>query len=450
LSLAVHQLVSTEDTLNLARFYQDSDFGFRVIVAILSPMRLKGVLSLTARLPKGCLLAALEDIFAGGPSAMKRVPALDGLRAVAILFVIFFHASALQFVGGYIGVDIFFVLSGYLITSILLNEHERTGRISLHRFYFRRVLRLAPALSLLLFAYLSLAALSSGHLSEEAIKASSAALFFAMNWMQAFGLMGLNPIAHTWSLAVEEQFYLLWPALLIFLLSVFDKKRIAVIAIGLALLVACWRALLTLQDFPVHRTYFAFDTRADGLLIGCMLALASSVSVSNFAARSWIFPALILGVIAATSPYNAPWMYMGGFLLVALCSAWLIAALISSQSNLLQMLLSCAPLLFLGRISYGMYLWHVFFVSIALHSHVSIRILMIAIVPVTVVAASLSYFLVELPFLRLKGNMDHKVAPLGTLEHGRHTEVLIGKRPKRILANAGYRGQNARRLWPGV
>src|SRR5438874_2564773 len=148
-------------------------------------------------------------------------PALDGLRAVAVLAVFGFHATSSGVPGGYVGVDLFFVLSGFLITSLLLEERVRTGRVRLSWFYARRFLRLAPALVALLLCYVLCYGLWKGDRWPTALKSAGLAAVYLSNWARSLGVNDMGWVGHTWSLSVEEQFYLLWPPLLLLGFRVF-------------------------------------------------------------------------------------------------------------------------------------------------------------------------------------------------------------------------------------
>jgi hypothetical protein len=203
--------------------------------------------------------------------AVKRLgyaPALDGLRGVAIALVMLHHADVLP--GGYIGVDVFFVLSGFLITTLLLEERAAQGRISLRGFYRRRARRILPALITLLLGYLVVVALAGG----SGIRAVALGGFFTGNAVQAFA--NPNPLAqnglglaHLWSLAEEEQFYLLWPVVLILLAR--TRRLIPALATILAVALV-WRGVLAAEGASFYRIYYGPDTHADGLLAGALLA----------------------------------------------------------------------------------------------------------------------------------------------------------------------------------
>lgn len=203
-------------------------------------------------------------------------PGLDGLRGVAILLVIIVHASLLPTTFGFIGVDLFFVLSGFLITCLLVEEWDQTRRISLKNFYMRRALRLLPALLAVLTAFVIVSALTRNarefHLD---VKEALAALFYCTNWANIFDLIRSDYLGHMWSLSIEEQFYILWPAILLCLLRVAPRKSLPQFVLFGAALSWLTRVLLFLGTTAGReRFFFGLDTRADSLLLGCAIAAA--------------------------------------------------------------------------------------------------------------------------------------------------------------------------------
>ena len=202
-------------------------------------------------------------------SDLKYEPAFDGLRAVAIIFVFLDHAWEPAFPGAWAGVDIFFVLSGYLITTLLTNELSQTGAIDYRNFFIRRVLRLWPAFAaFLLFVVLQISMRKGPKTgSFEAVAVSAV---YLMNWNRAFIWWSQDKLGHTWSLAMEEQFYLLWPALLAF---IFFSRRAICFVVALIVVMVTWRCILALNGADPERTYNGFDTHGDALLVGCLLAL---------------------------------------------------------------------------------------------------------------------------------------------------------------------------------
>src|SRR6266436_5940611 len=208
------------------------------------------------------------------PFRLGYQPALDGLRAVSVLAVMLHHSGLL--VGGWLGVDVFFALSGFLITTLLIEEHRRTGVIGLKRFYVRRALRLLPGLLALVIVLGTITIATSASVGLAAILLRLAAvLFYVANWAIMAGF-GLYPFAHTWSLAIEEQFYALWPLALLALLR-YVRTRVVIVSIvgaGIAASII-WRGVL-LHGGSLPWAYQGVDARADSLLIGCAVAMLVS------------------------------------------------------------------------------------------------------------------------------------------------------------------------------
>jgi peptidoglycan/LPS O-acetylase OafA/YrhL len=251
-------------------------------------------------------------------------PALDGSRAVAILAVLLFHGGAPGFGWGYIGVDLFFVLSGYLITSILLVEHAKVGRISLLDFYRRRALRLFPALAALCLTFLVYAAVALDD-PTQGIREVLIVALYAGNWIRAFSLGQPQYLGHTWSLAIEEQLYLVWPLLIwgVLFLSKGSAAKALRLVVALAIASIGWRAILALQGATADRLYNGSDTRADALLIGAALALALATPavatpVASVARYLWLPAAVTIVVVPAFLPWHDTRMLLGGFSLIAL------------------------------------------------------------------------------------------------------------------------------------
>lgn len=345
-------------------------------------------------------------------------PALDGLRGVAIMMVMVFHATPHALIGGYIGVDIFFVLSGFLITTLLIREYDRSQTVNLKNFFMRRVLRLGPALLLLLlvFSCASLVFLTGENLKRFLIDAVIT-LFYVANWARALDIHPPDYLGHAWSLAIEEQFYLVWP--IIFLVMVrYLKNRIHWLWLTLVLALSAWAwrwGLLVTGATPM-RLYNGSDTRADTLMIGCALAIALSLNgvrqYMDTGARHWLAPlgfaaALCLLVIALYSNWEDPRMFKWGYFLVAASSAVIIADMMrpcrAGEEGYLRRVLSLPWLVWVGSISYGLYLWH-FPVFRVLYAAAFSPVVVLALGSlVTFAIASASYILVERHFLRLKG-----------------------------------------------
>ncbi|HEX7132661.1 MAG TPA: acyltransferase family protein [Iamia sp.] len=311
-----------------------------------------------------------DDAARRSPRALPHVPAIDGLRAVAVIGVLLFHGGVSWMPGGYLGVDVFFVLSGYLITTLLLRERVATGGIDLRQFWVRRLRRLAPAL-LLLLAVVGIAAPFLVDAAQRASLRSDglAALGYVANWRfivseQSYFAGVPSPLRHLWSLSVEEQWYLVFPVVLALVLR--STRRIRVVLAGLVLVTvasALWMAHLAAGPVELSRAYYGTDSRAHSLLVGAILAIAAAQWPLHRARRALA----VLGVAGAVLVVAAfvlvgeadRWMYRGGFLGLALATAAVIAAVaLPRPVGPLSRVLGWAPLVAVGKVSYGLYLWH--------------------------------------------------------------------------------------------
>lgn len=344
-------------------------------------------------------------------------PALDGVRGVAILGVLAFHTHHLfgwsLLKGGNAGVDIFFVLSGFLITALLLEEWEQAGAISLKSFYWRRALRLVPALLILLTVLYFLSdILFKATEADDTRRGMPIAFLYASDVALAFFNIRLGALQHTWSLAMEEHFYLIWPLLLLGALKLgIGRKKLVVITLLLAFASAFHRA--TLQQFgalPV-RTYYGIDTRADGLLIGCAAGLCVSWGLFRLhSLRPLLAPALIFIVVCMLATgFESPFMHLGGFTVLASATAVLLVNMVLSPASFLRGLLEFGPLVWLGRISYGVYLWHYPVFKAASVLSLGWPLKLSIATAATLLVSSLSYYLLERPALSLKKKFEPRV-----------------------------------------
>jgi peptidoglycan/LPS O-acetylase OafA/YrhL len=304
-------------------------------------------------------------------------PALDGLRALAVLGVLLYHARVSWAPGGFLGVDAFFVLSGFLITSLLVDEWRKHGRIDLRAFWVRRARRLLPALVLVVIAVGAYALFVARPDELDRIRGDAfGSLLYVANWRQLFEssyfaqLATPSPLRHTWSLGIEEQWYLVWPLALLLALRFTRSRRWMVI--GLTVGLAIGSAFLMAVLFDPHdpsRVYYGTDTRAQALLVGAALALLvmrPRRRPRQTSATAGMIGFEVVGIVAVGYlgwlwthvADTSTWMYSGGFLIEALAVAALIAAATRPYSPILGPLLSIAPLRAIGRISYGVYLWH--------------------------------------------------------------------------------------------
>jgi peptidoglycan/LPS O-acetylase OafA/YrhL len=298
-------------------------------------------------------------------------PTLDGVRAVAIIAVIAYHLG--DFGGGWLGVDVFFVLSGYLITSLLLAERRRRGGVNLPAFWARRARRLLPAVLLLLTAVAVYAWLGGPGIVPAQLRSPAlATLFYGANWQQIVSGHGYfaqflapNPLLHTWSLAIEEQYYLCWPLVFIALTALTrgSRRRLAV-AIGvLAVASATWMGIAA-HVFGANRAYLGTDTRAWELLLGGLAAVLWEPGVATDPAtgRRWSAVAAVAVVGAAVGAAFASgppaWIWDGGAVAIAACVTLTIVGSVRAPRGLVGRVLSLAPMRWLGRVSYSLYLWH--------------------------------------------------------------------------------------------
>jgi peptidoglycan/LPS O-acetylase OafA/YrhL len=338
------------------------------------------------------------------------MPYLDGLRGIAIFLVVLLHAGVPFIKGGWVGVDIFFVLSGFLITSLLMREQEKTGRISLRHFYMRRALRLLPAVVVVLIVFLAVAAFRPGF--DKSLKSATYVLFYIANWVRALGHGMSIEIAHCWSLSIEEQFYFIWPLLFIAMTKArLPFRAMAWLALAGAIACALWRTWLTFH-WPPGRVYFGLDTRFDALLLGCALALGEQFLIRPHRVMLVLVPAavLLITLITFRERMVAPWLLLGGYSIVALAACVLIVDLKTSPAAPLRRLCEWGPLVYLGRISYGLYLWHHMIMEWMKPSlegnFFRWPILLFVGGGLSLAVAMLSYRLIELRFLKLKSRFQ--------------------------------------------
>ncbi len=351
----------------------------------------------------------------------RYLPGIDGLRAVAVVAVLLYHADVSWLPGGFLGVDVFLVISGYLITMLMLEEHHRTGAVSVRGFYRRRARRLLPALFVLLLAVCSVAALFYREEMARLRAQVLSALTYSTNWYliftdgSYFDALG-RPLAlrHLWSLAVEEQFYLVWPLVMVFLLRRFRNRlgSIALIIGALAGASAVWMALLYEPGTDPSRLYYGTDTRLATLLMGGLLAIfwrPSALAHGTVRRHGRIFDlvgllalATIVWCFVNTSDTSAG-LYRGGFAALAVVSALAVAAA-SHPGTAFGRVLGVGVLTWIGLRSYALYLWH-WPIYVVTRPVVDVPFdgapLLALRLGLTVLLADLSYRLVERPIRRL-------------------------------------------------
>ncbi len=356
----------------------------------------------------------------------KYLPSIDSLRAIAVIAVIIYHIDANYLPGGFLGVDLFFVLSGYLISSLIIKEYKSTGTVNLYNFYVRRARRLLPAVYFMITVVLIIITLFNGVLLKKSYLDALFGYIYSSNWWYIFHKLDYfdsfgsqSPFKHLWSLAIEEQFYMFFP--LIFL--IFNRKSKSnnsnsklnknFIYVVLSLILVSLIAHILLFDINnINRIYFGTDTRAFSLLVGVVGAILYPMDRLSerttkkdnmiYSIVSLVSILVLIGIMINTSEYNT-WLYRGGFLLVAIIGLIII---ISSgrQYTFMSKLLSFKPLVFIGKISYSLYLWHfpILVVTTPVSEignpnlfYVTLRIVLIFLV------ATGSYMFVETPIRKL-------------------------------------------------
>ncbi len=390
------------------------------------------------------------------------LPGIDALRAIAVLAVFMYHAGVGWMPGGFLGVDVFFTISGYLITSLLLAEYRRGGHIKLGRFWLRRARRLLPAVGVLIAVTMIVAAIVEPDRLTELRGDAIASLAYVANWHfvlahQSYFDQFQRPslFRHLWSLSVEEQFYLFWPLAFAAGMSLLGRKRLllGVLAGAVASLALMW---LLFDPGDASRVYYGTDTHAVGLLVGVALAMVwSPLQLRAGTPGRWSGPALdAIGVVALAylalsflrvHDYDLA-LYHGGYLWLALATAAVLAVMAHPAAGL-GALLARPPLIWLGLRSYSFYLWHWPVLALTRPGlDVSLpRGILIPLQLLLVLAlADLSYRFVELPF---RGKRNLPALPENWLRVGR---PALAFSIVAIVALVGWGGLASSRSQPGI
>ena len=373
------------------------------------------------------------------PAPERRNAGLDGLRAVAVTLVLLFHLQLPGSGAGFLGVDVFFVISGFLITTLLLAERERSGRISLSAFWARRARRLLPALAIVMLTVAVVTLLTATDSQKIALRADLlSTAFYVGNWhfIQTSSYFastgGESPLLHTWSLAIEEQFYLLWPLLVIGATLVVARTRTAVIAlsvtgivIGAFLLAALW------APGVVDRAYMGSDARIFEPLIGALgAALLTWAAVDRWVRRAG--PALAIGGVVGLAACVA-WIrpegalyFQGGAVVACVATLAIVIAIWHERGGIVGSVLSWRPIVAIGVISYGVYLWHwpmALWTGARTPGASNLDLRRAAALVLTVVAAAISYALIERPVRERLGSKDG--GPVAVRRRGRVTLIAV-------------------------
>ena len=352
---------------------------------------------------------------AGTEYKLQYNPALDGLRGVAIALVLLSHAHVPLFDGAFFGVDLFFVLSGFLITTLLLIEVDKTQRIDYWQFYRRRFFRLMPALALFLLAYCIFAPMIWPEL-DDVYSDSLVSILYLADYGIAF-FDSPDTILHMWSLSVEEHFYLIWPPLLVLLLRRATPGKVWRSILLLWIMSWAWRVLWVVQGQQFYEIFFRFDTRATGLLAGALLAALMVEKPAFLDNLRKNMPHLMWLPLAIPLLLELGWDNQGAMvwgMTVVECAAVVLLLAVNQRSGLIYEMLSAPLLVKLGRISYGVYLWH-YPVVRYLRAHMSWPLVVLLGFAISVALAALSFYTIERWALRLrdtKRNTKKEKAPL--------------------------------------
>lgn len=343
------------------------------------------------------------------------IPAFDGLRAVAVFLVIGYHFGVPGIPGAH-GVLNFFVLSGFLITWILLKENERTGQISLKAFYRRRIIRIFPAFYVYWFLLVALLLLTGRNMPWSHAISS---FFYVTNYYNAINGDPNTGFSHTWSLAIEEQFYLLWPLLLLLLRN--NLARLTKVLVGIIVGVWIYRVVLV-YGFHVRQSWLfaSFDTRLDSLMVGCLMAVVLRRGIlADWWRRVlswWWAPALLL-VVLLLSVFSGRLLIeryrdVVGFAIEPVMMAGLMALIVAHHKRWWARWLNWGWVRYLGRISYSLYLYQQITLDPARKVFAAFPevVQFAGAVAVTVIVASGSYWIIERTFQRFRGRQAHEDA----------------------------------------
>lgn len=363
--------------------------------------------------------SSIEGSGARAPTS-RHLDGLDGLRAVAICSVVLFHFGVGGISGGFLGVDLFFVLSGFLITRLLIQEHEGSQRVAVGAFLIRRARRLYPAL-VTMVALVTLAALvfRPRGLTQGLFGDTWSSLIYVANWhfihtSSDYFASSTSLFTHLWSLSIEGQFYVVWPLIVVGVLRLRRSTLVLGVVAGVGALASTLAMrLLFEQNTSLTRLYEGTDTHAQGLLIGALLAVLLSTRISHVVAersravRSCMamISILALGCVVVfffVTSGLSPFLYGGGFSVFSLLTALVIFGLVVDQGSLLTKALSLRPIAFIGLISYSLYLWHYPILLLVTHENTGLMSwgLFAVRLALTAVLSVASYFFIERPVRR--------------------------------------------------
>ncbi len=389
------------------------------------------------------------------------MPGLDGLRALSVFAVIAYHLGSGLAPGGLLGVNLFFVLSGYLITGILLSQIKSQGRINIADFWLRRIRRLYPALLAMLAGLAIWALLFDPARFVSWRQEMLASVFYASNWYLIFHEVSYfesfgppSPLGHLWSLAIEAQFYLIWPFLLGFGVRLFQhRKWLIALTLLIALISAAAMALLYIPGSDPGRVYYGTDTRAFALMLGAIAAMLWPFdSMSRAISKKYRFAldasgivalSIVLWMIVKTDQYET-FLYQFGFLFFSIAGAVLVVVL-AHPANRLVLLFGWPPICLIGKLSYGIYLWHfpvIILSSPLINTTGPDPLRSVCQIAVSILLAAASYYLIEKPIrygrtkpmLRYAGILAGIFLTVTIITFGSKEQILAKDHPKESAA----------------
>lgn len=384
----------------------------------------------------------------------RYLPGLDGFRAIAVTAIIIFHMNPNWLPGGFLGVDTFFVISGYLITALLISEYYITGEIDLINFWLRRIKRLIPAVLFMLTVILTYTAFFKPEIIFDIKKDTIAAFFYVSNWwyifqdVDYFNQFAIAPLKHLWSLAVEEQFYLLYPILLLFLVKFKNQNFTFLILFIISLISLEMMVFLSNSEGNNSRVYFGTDTRLQTLLLGALLAIIwppFSLKKNISKIQKYIIDLFgIIGLVIliyffVTISDKDIWIYKGGFYLISFITLFIIASVVH-PSGLFAKSLSNRLFVYIGKRSYSLYLWH-FPIIEFVHSYfvagqIPFYVYFLDII-LMVTIAEFSYKFIETP-IRKKGIKAFALSPFRYKKFIRTAILILLLIPTFLLFNGNF------------
>ena len=352
--------------------------------------------------------------------SLEYIPAFDGLRAFAVSMVLLFHAGwKIDGIrigqGGFIGVDVFFVLSGFLITRVLLRQVAQEGKIDFKKFYINRLLRLFPALLVVstVFGFITLVFLSHP-VFHSTLYEIFYSLTYTSNWVKAYHLHLMPFFGHTWSLSIEEQYYLIWPIILYCIQTKIPTVRIQLLIVSICIVtIFMHKYTLYYSESTPARLYNGLDTRLDSLLFGSLLGMSYNKLIrifesvrncySNVFFTIQILCVAILFIACFAFSQHDNYLLSITYHSVLISSGVLIISFCVKNGGIISRIMASQPLVQVGILSYGIYLWHLPIFRLMGHINIFNRFqILILGTSIAIISAGLSYYLVERYFLRFK------------------------------------------------